>query len=165
MSSSSQQRNAQGVDSDYNGVGIVGHSNDARYLANEDDDVQHFVSPSYAGNSMSSRFSSHNAHEADDMQQRVVPGDLSSVQSSAYRSGYSKADEYEEDDLQQTVSPTVRPVYGGSVYRPISETERRGLSRNEERSELSRTEGRSDSTRTGSAYTSQGSQTLAQNRK
>lgn len=78
------------------------------------------------------------------MQQRVVPSDLSSIQSSAYR---STANEYEEEeDLQSTVSP-IKPFYGGSVFRKKDE------SYSEDRVSSS------------SGHTSVGSQTLSQNRK
>lgn len=77
------------------------------------------------------------------MQQRVVPADLSSIQSSAYR---STANEYEEEDLQSTVSP-IKPFYGGSVFRK----------KDEAYSE--------DRVSSSSGHTSEGSQTLSQNRK
>lgn len=120
-------------------MGIVGHSGD-RYSAHDDEDVQSTVDSSYAGSSLNSRYSSHD--EAEDMQQRVVPGDLSAIQSSAYR---SRASEHEDEDVQRTVSHGYRPVYGGSrVY---------SASRDESNTESSRT----------SVYGSEGSQAL--NRK
>lgn len=126
-SSSSSQRNVQGVDSDYNGVGFVGHSGD-RFSAHDDEDVQSVVDSSYSASSLNSRYSSHGHDEAEDMQQRVVPGDLAGVQSSAYR---SRGSEREDEDLQRTVSHSYRPVQGGSrVY---------SSSRDESNSESSRT--------------------------
>lgn len=59
------------------------------------------VTPAYVhSGSSSSRFSSASAHEADEMQQRVVPGDLNSVSSSAYRASLAEQD---ENDSQRTV--------------------------------------------------------------
>lgn len=110
----------QGMEnSNYVGVGIVGHSTDARYSADDNDDVQTIVAPSYTGASSSSRFSSSNAYEADDMQQRQVPADLSSVSSSAYRSSAARHD---EDDSQRTVGYGYQPVSGGSASRLYSQT-------------------------------------------
>lgn len=92
--------------SDYEGVGIVGHTND------DDDDVQSVVAPYNSGSS--SRFSSAKAYEAEDLQQRVVPADLSAVSANAYRSSLS---EHDEDDLQRTVGSG----YGGSASRVYSQ--------------------------------------------
>lgn len=76
--------------------------------------MQSIVAPTYIGSSGSSRYSSSRAHEAEDMQQRVVPADLSSVSSSAYRQ--SHVSEHDEDDLQNTVVPVYKPVYNSRVY-------------------------------------------------
>lgn len=83
--------------SDYAGSGVVSRVND------DDDyeDVQVVVTPAYIhSGSSSSRLSSSNAYEADEMQQRVVPGDLSSVSSSAYRATVADQD---DEDVQRTV--------------------------------------------------------------
>lgn len=74
------------------GVGIVGRVDDA------DEDVQNIVAPNY-GSIGSSRYYS-SANEAEDMQQRVAPTDLSHVSSSAYRSA---ASQHEENELQRNV--------------------------------------------------------------
>ncbi|KAG5674789.1 hypothetical protein PVAND_004737 [Polypedilum vanderplanki] len=86
-SSSSQNRASSsssnnGLSSDYVGVGIVGNVND-HHLA-------------------SSRYSSSNNYEQDDLQQRVVPADLNlnAVRSSAYH----KSENSEEDeDVQKRI--------------------------------------------------------------
>lgn len=126
-SSSSQQRSSQGLEnSDYVGIGIVGHSNDARFSANNEDneDVQNIVAPSYNG-ATASRYSSSSAHEAEDMQQRVVPADLSSISSSAYRaSQQSQVSEIDENELQRTVGQAYKPVYSHSRSGSASETSR-----------------------------------------
>jgi len=111
-SSSSSQRSSSsghGIDkADYVGVGIVGRSNDA--IDSDSHDVQSVVEPSYIGSS--SRYSSsNNAFEAEDLQQRQVPADLSSVSSSAYRSSISDKN---EDDVQRTVGHGYQPSYGSS---------------------------------------------------
>lgn len=134
-SSNSQQRSSHGLENaDYVGVGIVGHSNDARLSVNqhdeENEDVQSIVGPSFTNSVGASRYSSSSAHEAEDMQQRVLPADLSSISSSAYRS--SQVSEHDEDELQKTVGHGYKPVYGGST-RIYSQ------SRGETASETSRT--------------------------
>lgn len=117
---------SQGLsDTDYAGVGIVGFTNDA------DDNVQSVVAPNYAASASeraSSRYSSSsNAYEAEDMQQRVVPADLSSVSSSAYRSA---ASEHDEDDLQRTLVPvgTSSRIYSQSRGSTAAESSRVGAS-------------------------------------
>ncbi|CAG9797964.1 unnamed protein product [Chironomus riparius] len=91
----SQRSSASGLEnSDYVGVGIVSHGQVA-----DENDLQQRVS---------ARFSSASDHEADDLQQRVVPGDLSNVQSAAYRSKSRSSrreeeEEEEEEDLQTNV--------------------------------------------------------------
>lgn len=88
----SQRSSANALEnSDYVGVGILSHNN----YGNDESDVQQRIS---------SRYSSGNAIEADDLQQRVVPGDLSNIQSSAYRqSSRSNYREEEEEDVQKSI--------------------------------------------------------------
>lgn len=111
------------VDSDYAGVGIVGFTNDAN-----NENVQSVVAPYVASASeqASSRYSqSSNAFEAEDLQQRVLPPDLSSVSSSAYRSSLTETD---EDDLQRTLVPvgTSSRIFSQSRGSGVSETSRVG---------------------------------------
>lgn len=107
LSSSSQRGSSSsglGVSgSEYEGVGTVGYT--------DDDDVQSVVAPFSAS---SSRYSSANAYEAEDLQQRVIPADLSSVSSNAYRSSQT---EHDEDDLQRSVGSG----YGGTASRVYSQ--------------------------------------------
>ena len=115
---------SQGLtDSNYAGVGIVGFTND-----DQDDNYQSVVAP-YSGSASeraSSRYSSSsNAFEAEDLQQRVVPADLSSVSSSAYRASLAETD---EDDLQRTLVPsgTSSRIYSQTRGSSASESSRVG---------------------------------------
>lgn len=113
---------SQGLsDTDYAGVGIVGYNE-------HDDNVQSVVAPfsGSAAERASSRYSSSsNAFEAEDLQQRIVPADLSSVSSSAYRSSLAEND---EDELQHTLVPvgTASRVYSQTRGSSASETSRVG---------------------------------------
>ncbi|CAO1323092.1 unnamed protein product [Diamesa serratosioi] len=89
-------------ESDYLGVGTVGHSAD-------NDDLQQRVVPSYHSSGSSQKYTG-NAYDddEDDLQQRHVPADLSNIGSSAYRSSASRAN---EEDLQRNTGSTY-------VYQP-----------------------------------------------
>ena len=113
-SSSSQQSRSGALNSEY-GVGIVGRSSDDNYSDIEDQDVQNIVTPKL---SESSRYSS-NAYEAEDMQQRQVPEDLSHIGSSAYRSSVSAHD---EDELQRTVGANYQQPTHSTASRIYSRT-------------------------------------------
>lgn len=108
-----------GVGTDYEGVGIVGHTTDVV----DDDDVQSVVSPYSSGTA--SRYSSAKAFEAEELQQRVVPADLSSISSNAYRSSLS---EHDEDDLQRSVGSGYGGTASSRLYnqRVASESSRVG---------------------------------------
>lgn len=113
--------------------------------------MQTIVAPTFISGGSSRYSSSSNAYEADDMQQRQVPHDLSSVSSSAYRSSAGLS-EYDEDDSQRTVQPTnlgSSRTYSQSRGSTASETSRVGSvvpvyvgggSQTSQRSSSSRTE-------------------------
>lgn len=86
QNSRSSSTSGGAVAADYVGVGIVGHSS----AHDSEADVQ---------SRLSSRYSSQ-AYEQDDLQQRVVPADLSAVRASEYR---AEEAEHDEDDVQRTV--------------------------------------------------------------
>lgn len=120
------------MNSDYVGVGVVGHSN-----TDEENDVQ---------TRLSNRYSS-NAYDADELQVRQVPADLHNIHSSAYRSSASRnehEEEEDEDDVQRTV--------GVGYHDGAVNSDRYSYAQRRQQQQLSESESRTERTRTVPVY-------------
>lgn len=130
--------------SDYAGVGTVGHLN-SRFSDQDAESLQSVVQPTYSSRRDStrqygsSRYSSTADRDVEDVQEIVAPNlqesrsrtsysnnnqeeDLSNIHSAAYRR--AQISDQSEDDLQKTVTSgyQFQPVYGGSrVYSSRSQ--------------------------------------------